>query len=341
MTAFNTAWLRCAAGLTCTILSVAAQAQAPARPATLAGISTSGLGYTTVASSADGLSAKLGRWDTPYPGGPNGPPAPGLEPAGTNTLEVDIDVNDGGLVSFDYALRSWDSGNYDWLDIFVITPTGRRALVEKLGTPGTDYGAYFESGRIALSINLDEWRDKRVKFVFVTRHDGWGDQTQAEVYNFAVRTCPVAPITALTDAEALRFENGATVNIAQLQQNMRAALGCVQRAVVAEHGRLDVGSAYRPPSYQAHLREVWDKWRLLRDLRTAECATIRTAVRDEFVRHRLLASQRPASPNGLHTQGRAIDMTSTLPVQRLVQLAAACQLIRPLPVDDPVHFTHQ
>jgi hypothetical protein len=175
------------------------------------------------------LPAKLGRWDTSYPGGPDRPPAPSLEPAGTNTLEVAIDVNDGGLVSFDYPLRSWGSKNFDWLDITLITPTGQRSLVSRLGTPSTDYGVYYESERIGLAVNLDTWRNQRVRFVFSTRHDGWGDQTQAEIYNFAVGTCTVVPLTAMTDAEALTFENGATVNLERLQQNMRSALGAFNK----------------------------------------------------------------------------------------------------------------
>lgn len=334
-------WVKCALSLAITVGSPAAPGQEPARPPTLAGVSTSGIGYATIASTSDGLSAKLGRWDTPYPGGPNGPAIPGLEPAGTNTLEVVIDVNDGGRVSFDYALRSWDSGNYDWLDITLVTPGGQRTIVSRLGTPGTDYGSYYESGRIAKALNLDEWRNQQVRFVFSTRHDGWGDQTQAEIHNFAIRSCAVAPLAALTDPDALTFENGATVNLERLQQNMRDALGCVQRAVSAEPAVLTVTSAFRPPAYQAHLREVWDKWRLLKDLRTPECATVREAVRAEFTRHRLLATQRPAAPNGMHTQGRAVDMVSTLPVQRLVQLASTCRLTRPVPVTDPVHFIYQ
>jgi hypothetical protein len=54
-------------------------------------------------------------------------------------------------------------------------------------------------------------------------------KTPAEIYNLAVRTCTVVPLTALTDAEALAFDNGATVNLEQLQQNMGSALGAFNK----------------------------------------------------------------------------------------------------------------
>ena len=313
----------------------------PSRPPRITSVTPTGVGYTTVVNSTNGISADLGRWDTPYPGGPNGPSAPGLEPSGSSMLAIAIDVNDGGQVSFDYSLRTWDAGRYDWYNISVVTPTGTVSLVNRLGKPGDDYGTYFQSPRIPISVSLNPWRNLQVTFLFSVRHDGWGDQTQGQLFGFSIRTCPVAPLAPLTDADALRFENGDTVNIEGLQPDMREALGCLRTAAAADRGTLTVTSAYRPPTYQEHLREVWDKWRLLRDMRNAECDELRTQVRNEFTRHGLLSSQRPATANGRHTQGAAIDMVSTLPTARFLALANRCHLVRPLPEADPVHFIHQ
>lgn len=319
-------------------LSGSAMAHAPGRAAAIVGVATGGLGETTIATSTDGLSARLGRWDTPYPGGPGGEQVPGLETEGVNTLSLDIDVNDGGRISFDYSLRSWDSGRFDWLDIDLQTPDGTRALVAGLGTPGGGYGGYFEGDRIPMTVELSQWRGQRVRLVIQTHHDGWGDQTQGAIHNLAVRTCALAPLTEVDDADALRFEDAATVELDRLQPALRQALECTRQAVRAQRGALDVVAAYRPGAHQAHLREVWDKWRLLRDLRTGGCPATRGGVQAEFVRLGLRETERPAAANGPHSQGRALDLRSTLPQAQLTDLAAACKLVAPFSVSAPGHF---
>lgn len=316
-------------------------AQAVPHPPVITAITPGGVGYVDYTSGTGGVSARIGRWDTAYDGGQNGPPMPGVEPLGDSTLTIDVDVNDGGTVSFDYALKTWDGGIWDWFDIALETPTGTIKLVDHLGKPGNDYGTYFDSPRVPLSQALDHWRNQHVRFVFTVVQDGWGDQSQGEISGFAIRNCKVTPLTPLTDAPAQSFENGATVDTEHLQPDMRAALDCVESEVEAANGRVNVASAYRPSAYQAHLREVWDKWRLLKDLRDPECQALREQVRAEFVRHQLLPSQRPAAPNGRHTTGEAIDMGSTLPLARFLSITAQCGLVRPLPANDPVHFVHQ
>lgn len=121
---------------------------------------------------------------------------------------------------------------------------------------------------------------------------------------------------------------------------MQTALSCLQGAAGAAGGAVTVTSAYRPPAYQAHLREVWDRWNDLRNRRDPECTTLRTEVQQEFQRHGLLLSQRPAAASA-HTRGEAFDANWNLPAGVDIDtLAFNCGLHRPF-ATDPVHFIHR
>jgi len=322
------------------LFSLGAYAQAQVHPAQIVAVTPGGVGYVTTSSGTNGLSADIGRWDTPYPNPDTGDYAPGLEPDGASTLRVDIDVNDGGLVSFSYQFLTYDAGIWDWLDISMITPSGTTTLVSHLGKPGSSYGTYWQSASIVLSRALDQWRNQRVSFLFSVQQDGWGDQSAARITNFAIRTCQVPPLTDITDADALRFEGGATVDEGGLNAAMQTALACLRQQATTNRGGITVTSAYRPPAYQAHLREVWDRWNDLRNRRDPECATLRTEVQAEFNRHGLLLSQRPAAASA-HTRGEAFDANWNLPAGvNIDTLAANCNLQRPF-ANDPVHFIHR
>lgn len=160
--------------------------------------------------------------------------------------------------------------------------------------------------------------------------------------------CPVAPLTPLTDQAAINMENGNRIDRTGLTPAMVAALACFETSVQHAGGTFDLNSAYRPPQYQNHLREIWDKRRELRRVRGAQrrqaCAALRQQVEAEFQNHTLLATQRPAAAGGPHTQGLAIDVgirNMGIPVNQVLQLATNCQLQRPFPVADPVHFQRQ
>lgn len=107
-------------------------------------------------------------------------------------------------------------------------------------------------------------------------------------------------------------------------------------------GELDLNSAYRPVSYQTHLREVWDRWSLLRNNRNPQCATLKEQVRNEFTGHELLPSQRPAAgnPNAPHARGVAIDavITGLRAGNTVDTVARGCNMYRPWPVNDPPHY---
>jgi hypothetical protein len=303
-----------------------------------AGPGPGSVGFVT--SSGDKLiNAQIGRWDTPYPNPDTGERAPGLEPSGASTFVIDVDVNDGGLATFRYVLQTYDAGIWDWLDIYMETPDGRVPIVSHLGKPGEDYGDFWESPSSIVSQSLDRWRNKRVRFVFSVMQDGWGDQTVSQLLDFSLKTCSVPPLTPLTDPVAISFEHGNNVDTADLNATTSAGLDCMRSAVAQLGGTMRVTSAFRPVSYQAHLREVWDTWTRLVDIDDPECHELKIEVEREFARHGLLPSQRPGllSP---HSDGNAFDANiNNLPPRNTVDtVAAGCNMRRPWPARDPVHY---
>lgn len=321
------------------------QAQQVVTYAVITGTSSAGVGYVTSYTDVDGINAEIGRWDTPYPNGNNGAYVPDLQPKGKSNFYVDIDVNDGGIANFSYKLQTYDAGIYDWYDIYVETPNEKTSVLNKLGKPGVDYGNLFESAYIPLSIDLNSWQHQHIRLVFSVEQDGWGDQTQGLITSLAIRPCKIGPIkigplTALQDPDAVKFESGDRVNTTKLVDDMKTALSCLQTAVTEANGTLTVNSAYRPPEYQAHLREIWDKWDMLKNSKEPECADLKAKVKAEFQQHGLLSSQRPAAKSK-HTEGKAIDISSSLATKDLVKLADECNLYRPIPKADPVHYIHK
>ena len=150
----------------------------------------------------------------------------------------------------------------------------------------------------------------------------------------------MSDLPEVTDQEILPFENNPDLSdTARLTPRMQTALSCLQTAAAA--GSPSVGSAYRPPAYNQHLIDVWDKWIYeLKEEPDPACADLKAKIQDHFQRHKLLESQPPV-PRSLHTLGEAVDVTINLPPANIDALAAGCQLRRPLPVKDRVHFIHQ
>lgn len=153
--------------------------------------------------------------------------------------------------------------------------------------------------------------------------------------------CPVQPLKELTDGDALRFESGENLDTSKLNSGMKTALACLKQQVSGVGGTLTVTSAYRPPAYQQHLRDVYDRWEELQNYRgDASCTEARRVVEEEFTSHGLLPSQQPALSSA-HSRGEAFDASWTLPNNTSIDsLAARCNLRRPLQ-SDPVHFIHK
>lgn len=131
------------------------------------------------------------------------------------------------------------------------------------------------------------------------------------------------------------------LNVDNLSDPMKQGLGCLAAATGRLYAEL-VSSAYRPPEYQAHLREVWNKWKDLENNRNPACAARRADVKAEFDRHQLGGSElRPsANPNNCHsrTPATCFDVHSRF-AHDVDFNQDRCSIYRPYPVKDPVHVT--
>lgn len=162
-----------------------------------------------------------------------------------------------------------------------------------------------------------------------------------------VSACAVEPVAAIEDLEALSFENTTVrVNLDGLTPRAARALDRFQRTVDSLGGNITLTSAYRPPAYQLHLQQVWDKWmNELRDNTDPGCQDLKAQVAQEFIHHQLLESQRPV-PFSDHTKGIGFDAAVYIPKSarlrrrpvKLDRLAAMFGLRRPDIWRDPVHF---
>lgn len=150
--------------------------------------------------------------------------------------------------------------------------------------------------------------------------------------------CPVQPLTALT-GDALAFENGNNVREDRLSPAMAGALNNLRTAVRRAGGTLNVTSAWRPPEYQGHLREILTKRNTLNadghSRIYPQCSGLRATINAESVRHGLGTQ---VGVRSLHTEGNAFDATwSGINETNLDRLAGEAGLSRPI-ANDPVHF---
>jgi hypothetical protein len=158
--------------------------------------------------------------------------------------------------------------------------------------------------------------------------------------------CSVDDLPPITDSEVQTFEDNPKLSDTArltarmgMNQNPPGALRCLLAATAA--GSPTVGSAFRPSAYNQHLIDVWKKWiDELKGNKEPACAALKTKIQGHFQRHELLETQQPVV-GSLHTLGEAVDVTINLPAANIDALAAGCQLRRPLPVKDHVHFIHQ
>lgn len=109
---------------------------------------------------------------------------------------------------------------------------------------------------------------------------------------------------------------------------------CIIQLSAAAGARPRITSAYRPRTYQAHLRDVWDKWQLLKSDTTETCKERRTQVEIEWNKHALV---RQPVVDSNHTRGTAVDIAG-VPDASADAFAAQCAMRRPEPGNDRVHF---
>jgi hypothetical protein len=151
--------------------------------------------------------------------------------------------------------------------------------------------------------------------------------------------CSVDDVPPIDPAVQPYEDNPDLSDTEHLTDDMKTALEKLQAAVKAAGSSSTVGSAYRPPAYNQHLIDVWKKW--VRELKKNDepaCTALKTKIQAHFKRHKLKESQSPV-PGSRHTKGEAVDVTISPDIPNIDTLAKnCCNLRRPLPVDDSVHF---
>ncbi len=162
--------------------------------------------------------------------------------------------------------------------------------------------------------------------------------------------CTVPPLTPLPSKEAdpdtYAFEHEKNrVDISRLNAEMKAALVCLTQKT-GKAASSFVSSAYRPPAYQAHFKEVWETWKLLKKLKGAElvaCQTLYAEVKREIGKegHDIEDLKiPPAGRNGPHTRGAAFDVHSWF-IPSVDTFSADCKVYRNLKKEDKIHVIHR
>jgi len=129
------------------------------------------------------------------------------------------------------------------------------------------------------------------------------------------------------------YEDG-LIDMANETQATREGAACIVREARARHLSPQITSGYRPPAYQTHIREVYDKWQLLQNNNDAACADTKREVKVEFKKHSKFAHQ-PGNTSH-HSSGRAVDISLTN-YTNADTIAAGCNMSKPV-ANDISHF---
>ena len=154
-------------------------------------------------------------------------------------------------------------------------------------------------------------------------------------------TCPVAPLTPITDPLAQENESGQYSTQPDMEHAtpaIQTAAQCVVAAAqsYAPGGWARVNSAFRPQTYQNHIREVWDKWMLLKDNNMPQCAALKARVIQEKEQKHHLVHQPGVTSQ--YTVGKAMDLSiSPYSDNMRAYLRQHCNLKQPVPTDK-VHY---
>jgi hypothetical protein len=112
-------------------------------------------------------------------------------------------------------------------------------------------------------------------------------------------------------------------------------LACMEAQAQLVGGSFIPTSAFRPNTYQTHLREVWDKYQKIIGWNEAECNAVKANITTDWQLHGLV--YQPAT-NSNHSQGTAFDAWWNLPSGTDIDtLAQGCGLSRCVSSDN-VHF---
>jgi hypothetical protein len=173
----------------------------------------------------------------------------------------------------------------------------------------------------------------------LTSRTGSSTQATQGVCTKPMAPCPVEPLKLITDPDAIRFENGDKVRRDKLSATTEKNLVCLEKAVALERPAktIELNSAWRPQSYQDHLREIYLKMLELDKIsnkKNPSCAPIRSAIEAERQGHEIAnlrkdGSRKPVGDKSNHTSGNAFDARWTTSDARIDELAKVCNLVRP------------
>ncbi len=147
--------------------------------------------------------------------------------------------------------------------------------------------------------------------------------------------CPVSALKEMTDPAAIQHERGKFVagsDLARLSSATMAGQACMLERV--DKTTVFPVAGYRPAEFQAHLKELWDKWHGLLNNTNPACKAIKEDLRREWLKHKLVRDPL-TSPH--HVSGEAVDIAGLGPANGDA-LAANCGMMRPDPVASPLHF---
>lgn len=153
-------------------------------------------------------------------------------------------------------------------------------------------------------------------------------------------TCPIEPLS-IPNPDSYPFD------LSTLTSEMQNHYQCLTTALAEFGGYLNTadGSTHRPPSYQRHLKELWDKNKQIRRLSPDErqaCTAVIGQVEAELKRHKL---KYPPARFSRHQclPAEAFDATPIMPSQNVLDpgidfAAFGCGLDRFDIIKDPNHF---
>jgi hypothetical protein len=108
----------------------------------------------------------------------------GSEPFGDDVLTVPIKINGNGGITFDYQIQTTDVLPYDYLNVYLDTPSGTQTLVSNYN-PNPSLFSYFLSPVNTVTVDTSQWKGPNVTVTLriVAHQDGYGDQFQALITN--------------------------------------------------------------------------------------------------------------------------------------------------------------
>ena len=156
-------------------------------------------------------------------------------------------------------------------------------------------------------------------------------------------SCVPVPVAACTvdqlkplDPAMKPYEDG-LIDLTNVTNATRAGAACIVREARARHLYPQIESGYRPPEYQTHIREVFDKWQLLRDNNDSVCADTKIQVELEYMHHSPFSHQPGETSH--HSSRLAVDIHLS-DYTDADTIATVCNMSRPV-ANDRSHFESQ